>query len=597
MEEWKNIASRSNELLEKLDFIAQQAGDSIRNYLEKYDQHLKATASDHLDTLREKLEGNLELWNKEIRKKGEFEERLLQEYSNGMGWYQQEIQQLQGEKLNRETVLEQLRMEFLNERQRLSDEHNEQLISKAIEYSRLAEKQRQKQERRMNWHIRNTDEKNSQWQERVAAIQEEHARLIRMRAEEQVEHQKESQKASQQIWNLSSDLGKIKQELDTVEKLNEELKRKGLEELERKSKDYLEEIEQLRETNKDLREQFNDSEIRHKKSEQELTDYRKMLEEALQDAHQLQKSHDSEITQLKADLARDKALLEGEHRKQARADREKLEGLEQLVESLRKSKHERDEEHYKALEEINRKWQKELDQSLELVREAKASRYLQDAEIEALQQKVNSAQSRVQSLTDELGQMEETHQSAFDAQEKLELSKQEVEKSLDNLQRAFQDAESEKKSLGEQVAQLATRIQNTTKENESLETSLKTTRDKLTEKTREVVTASKEVQEGKQRLTYLQSQLDQIQKQETDSQSQIKQKDAQIEKLKLSLRQERNRREELSTTHKADREGNERKITELTAQLTAKVKYLKEVESAHNTRQQYSETSMSCRKP
>lgn len=62
------------------------------------------------------------------------------------------------------------------------------------------------------------------------------------------------------------------------------------------------------------------------------------------------------------------------------------------------------------------------------------------------------------------------------------------------------------------------------------------------------------------------------------------QKDSQLEKLKLTIKNERTRREELGTTQKADCERNERRMAELTTQLNSKVKHLKEVELSHSAR-------------
>ncbi|KAJ8127939.1 hypothetical protein O1611_g5698 [Lasiodiplodia mahajangana] len=575
LEEWKTLASQSNRVLGKLDAMAQQAGSGIRDFLERYDRHLKVTAAEHLDTLQKRLESSLELWNKEMSQKREFEERILQEYSKGN---QREIQQLKGDKLNKETALEQLRVEFANERRRLNDEYNNRLIVKSAEDSRLMEKQHRKQERLVNWHTRRelelartyqerADEKNNQWQEKLASAQAENARLIQARMEERAEQLKESQKASDQIRDLTSDLENTKQELDKMVEQNEELERKGLDELDIENKNHLREIEQLRKANNDLREQSKEFDIKHQRSEEELIKYRNMLTEAFQDTQKLQKLQNADTTRLKEEFRRDKALLEEEHQKQARANKEKLENLEQQVESQRKSKNEQEAEHHKAFEEISRKWQKELENSFKQVSEVNANRYVHEAEIETLRREVNSERNTIQNLTSELERTKEAHQSTLDARKQLELSKQGVEKNLTDLRRALQGAENEKKSLGEQLGRLETRIQTRTKENESLGSNLKAAEAKLASKVKEASAASKEGEEGKQQLASLRNRLEQVQKLQNDLQGQIKQKDSQIEKLKSSLKQ-----------------GNERKVTELTTQLNAKVKQLKEAESLHNAK-------------
>ncbi|KAJ2971584.1 hypothetical protein NUW58_g9374 [Xylaria curta] len=599
-EEWKTLASQTNKLLEQLDLMAQQVGSAILSYFGKYDEHLKTTASDHLNDLQRKLDGNMNSWNEEIQQRREFEEKLLKEYSSGISWYQREIQQLQGESLNKETALERLRIEFSNERQRLNDEHKEQLAAKIIEYSRLTEKQHRKQERLVNWHSKKADEKDEKWQQKLTSAQGEITRLLHMRVEEQVGFQKETQKAGEQIRILTSDLTQVKQELDAAEKLNRELEvligeskqkmtddfqedfqalREKVDGLDAKNKEYLEEIEQLSEAKKDLKEKSKTLKSEIRRHEQELTEYRKKAEEAPQGIQDLQKSHYTAIKQLEEELAREKTSSE-EHNRQISAEREKLARLEQLTESLRMSKHEQTEQHCKALEEnthrwqndidkMRLEWQKELDQLHEQIREAKANVFLKDANIRTLEQEVQAVQQRIQNVTSELSQAKEAQQSTLRAQAELEISKQEAERNLSELRRDLKGADDEKKSLIKQVAEQEAKIQTIMRENESLERSL---------------VDVKESEETKQRLASLVSRLEQTQKQLANCQLEIRQKDAQLEKLKVTLQQERSKREELGSTQKLDRQGQNRQIAELTAQLKAKSKQLKDVELSYNVR-------------
>ncbi|KAK5625370.1 hypothetical protein RRF57_001086 [Xylaria bambusicola] len=155
--------------------------DNIRDYLERYDQHLRDTASYHLQKLQRELEGNLSRLDEETRRQGEFEQNLLQEYKNTTTWYQHEVQSLQGQKSEKEASIEQLRAEFLNDRQRLYDEHRNELNTKATEYARLTEKQHRKQERLANWYNRRMDEKAEKWRTRLVSVQLENAHLINER--------------------------------------------------------------------------------------------------------------------------------------------------------------------------------------------------------------------------------------------------------------------------------------------------------------------------------------------------------------------------------------------------------------------------------
>jgi len=214
--EWMGLVLQSNQLLSKLDSMAQQAGENIRGYLTRHDQHLKTTASAHLDTLQKKLEGNLDLWNREMKQKIEFEEKLLQEYSNSLSWYQQEIQLLQGENSNKESALEQLRVEYLTERQRLNDEHQGHLNARHSEYSRLAEKYHHRQTRLVNWHSRQLEEKNEKWQERLVSAQQENTRLANLANEEQAKYSREVQQADERIRSLTAGLVRLKEELGSV---------------------------------------------------------------------------------------------------------------------------------------------------------------------------------------------------------------------------------------------------------------------------------------------------------------------------------------------------------------------------------------------
>ncbi|TGJ85816.1 hypothetical protein E0Z10_g2950 [Xylaria hypoxylon] len=611
-EEWKNLALQSNELLRKLDTMAQQVGDSTRSYLKKYDQQLSGTVSNHLETLQKKLEDNLDGWNQEIKQQREFEEKLLQEYRNGMTWYQHEIETLQEQRSNKEASLEQLRVEFSNERQRLNDDHIEQLNVKATEYTRLTEKQHRKQERLANWHTRKIDEKDDKWQERLASVQEKNAHLVRARNEKQVEHEREAQRAEEQILNLTTDLNKVKRDLDTVVNANQELEvllkeskqrapnefqalRDELDELDAKNIDHLEKIKHFRTATKDLEEQVRDSKENLKRCEQELIECRGRLGDAPREIQELHESHHTATEQLREDFAREKALLEEEYQTQIHAEQEKWEKLEQVAESLSNSKHKQAEQHCKVLEENTRnwedniskrriEWQKELDQAYDLVREVKAKMHSRDAKIESMQQEAQESQNRVHGLTAELDQTKEAQGSALQIQDELTLSKQAAEKRFSDLQWALESAENERKSLGEQVAQLGTDIQDTTRENESLEINLKAIKEKLAAKVEEASAALKESEEKTRQLTPLQNQVEKTQRQLLDSESQVRQKNSQLEKLRIALKNERNRREELGTKQRADREGSDHRIAELTTQLDARVKRLKEVELLHNSR-------------
>jgi kinesin family protein C1 len=503
-EEWRNLASRSNELLSKLDSMAQQAGDSICDYLEKYDQHVKTTASDHIDTLQKKLETNLDIWNKEMKQKREFEEKLLQEYGNGLSWYQREIQQLQGEKVSKETALEQLHKEFSNERQKLNDEYQEQLSAKQSEYSRLVEKHYRQQERLVNWHSRKLDEKNDKWQERLASEQQEIARLLHAMKEEQVKHQKETQeadgrlrnltsdltdtsrentrltqmleeeqtkyrnetqkadeqaqnlthtiraeqtkyqgearKADEEIRNLCSDITKARQELDLMSKQKQELEvlldgagqrvsdevqalRRELDEIDAKNKSHLQEIEQLRKVEVDVKEHVQGVEGKLRKCQEELVESRENVEEASKEIRKFQESHQIAIKKLREEYSKEKKLVQEEHEIQIRKEQEKQERLEQLTESLRNSKLEQTDLHCIALEERTRKWQdaidkkrgewqKELDQSNSLLNEARADILLRDTKIQTLQEEVEGVQEANQTLASELEQAKELSHEA-----------------------------------------------------------------------------------------------------------------------------------------------------------------------------------------
>ncbi|RWA03787.1 hypothetical protein EKO27_g11313 [Xylaria grammica] len=599
-EEWKTLALQSNELLGKLDTMAQQVGDNIRSYLEKYDQQVSGTVFNHLETLGRKLENNLGEWNQEMKQKREFGEKLLQECGNRMTQYQREIETLQGQKSDKEASLEQLRAEFSSERQRLNDEHIEQLNIKATEYTRLADKQQRKQERLTNWYIRKIDEKDDRWQERIASVQEKNADLVRASNEQQIEHEREARRADEEIQDLTAEFNKVKQDLDAMGKVNDELGvlvneskqrapdefhvlREELDELAAKNKDYLEEIKQFRVDTKDLKEQVRDSEENLKGCRQELVECRGKLEEAPR-----------KIQELEEAFVREKTLLEKEHQRHVRAEQEKLERLEQAADSVGNLRREQTEQHSKALEENARKWQddldkrriewqKELDQAHDLVREAEAKIHSRDAKIETLQQEVQESRNRVHNLASELDRMKETSKSAIKTQEELTHWKQAAEGHSRELQRALEGAENENKSLHEQVAQLRMSIQNTARENEALETNLKATKEELAARVKEVSAAPRE-SEQKRQLTILQSQVEQTQKQLLGSELQIKQKDSQLEKLRASLKNEQNRREEIDARHQSDREENERRIAELITQLDGQVKQLKEVESLHAMR-------------
>lgn len=190
------------------------------NYLGKYDQHLRDTASNHMENLQNKLEGNLSQWNEEMKQKSEFEEKLLQEYRNSTTWYQHEIQHLQGQKSEKEASLEQLRVEFLKERQKLNDKHKDELSVKATEHTRLSEKQRRRQEQLVHWYSRKLDEKDEKWQATLASVQEKNMHLVHERNEERVAYQKEAQNADEQIQNLTTNLTKLKYDFDAISKLN-----------------------------------------------------------------------------------------------------------------------------------------------------------------------------------------------------------------------------------------------------------------------------------------------------------------------------------------------------------------------------------------
>ncbi|GAW10818.1 hypothetical protein ANO14919_001530 [Xylariales sp. No.14919] len=587
-EEWKTLALQSNELLGKLDSMAQQVGDSIRSYLEKYDQQVSGTVFNHLETLGRKLENNLGEWNQEMKQKREFGEKLLQECGNRMTQYQREIETLQGQKSDKEASLEQLRAGFSSERQRLNDEHIEQLNIKATEYTRLADKQQRKQERLTNWYIRKIDEKDDRWQERIASVQEKNADLVRASNEQQIEHEREARRADEEIRDLTAELNKVKQDLDAMGKVNDELGvllneskqrapdefnalREELDKLAAKNKDYLEEIKQFRVDTKDLKEQVRDSEENLKGCRQELVECRGKLEEAPR-----------KIQELEEAFVREKTQLEKEHQRHIRAEQEKLKRLEQT------------EQHSKALEENARKWQddldkrriewqKELDRAYDLVREAEAKIHSRDAKIETLQQEVQESRNRVHNLASELDQMKETSKSAIKTQEELTHWKQAAEGHSRELQRALKGAENEKKSLQEQVAQLRMSIQNTARENEALETSLKATKEELAARVKEASAAPTESEQERQ-LTMFQSLAQQTQRQILEYELQIGQKETQLDNLEASLKNERNRREEMDARQRSDREENERRIAELITQLGGQAKHLKEVESLHAIR-------------
>ncbi|KAF2973439.1 hypothetical protein GQX73_g106 [Xylaria multiplex] len=603
---------QSNELLGKLDATAQQVGNSIRSYLEKHDHKFIGTVSECLDMLQRQLENNIERWNREMMRKREFEGELLKDYRNSMTWYQREIETLQRHNSDKEALLEQLRADFPNERQRLNDEYMKQINAKATEYTRLTEKQYRKQERLATWHSKKINEIEDKWQERLASVQEKNTHLVRTRIEQQVEHQMEARKADEKIRNLTRDLNNVKQDLDAMSKVNQDLEillneskqitpdesqalREELDELSTKNKDYLGEIEQFCRTTKDLEDKVRNYEENIKRCERELIGCKEKLGEAPREIQELQESHRTVIEQLKEDFTREKALSEKAHQQQIRAEQDKWARLEQVVESLRDSNHEQNEQHRKALEENTRtwqddiakrriEWQNELNRSYELVREAKAEVHARDAKIETLRQEAQGSLSRAQNLASEMNQTKEAQQSTLKVQEELTLAKQAAEKDLSNLRRALEGAENEKKSLSKQVTQLETNIQNTTEENKSLAINLKATAEKLTAKVKEVSAALQDSEEKKQQLVSLQSLVEQNQKQLLDSQSQIKQKDSELEQLRVNLKDEQNRREECDTEHKVDLDGNERRIAELTAQLDASVKQMKDVELSYNIR-------------
>ena len=223
----------------------------------------------------------------------------------------------------------------------------------------------------------------------------------------------------------------------------------------------------------------------------------------------------------------------------------------------------------------------ELDQSCVLVNEAKATILSKDTRIEALDLEARQTQNKMQVLTSELDQAKEVQQTGLKAQEELKLINQGLEKDLSSLRQSLKGARDEKKLFVEQVAKLEQDIQRTSKERETLEANLKTTRQKLAAKVKEATAALKELEEKTQQLTSLQSKAERTQKQLLESQSQVKQKDSQFDKLKLALKNERNRREELSAAQKADSE-NDRRVTDLTAQLNLKTKQLEIVEASHS---------------
>lgn len=308
-----------------------------------------------------------------------------------------------------------------------------------------------------------------------------------------------------------------------------EILREKLDEGNVKNKDYLEEIKQLRMVTKELNEQVGDSEESIKRCKQELIECGGKLEDIPREIRELQESHHTVTRELKEEFERGRTLLEEEHQTQIRIERDRLEKLERLAESLSNSKHELTEQHCKALEENIRKWQddinermvewqRELDQSYDLVREAKATIHSKDAKIETLDQGAQGTQNRIQSLTSELDRAKEAQQTALKLQEELKFLKQEIEKDLNDLRQALKGAENEKKQLGEQVAQLGSDIEDTTRENKSLEASLQATRQKLVAKVKEASAALKESGDKKQRLISLQGQVERTEKQLHDSQ-------------------------------------------------------------------------------
>ena len=410
--------------------MGQHIGNSIHSYLERYDQNLRDTTSHHWERLHEGLESSIGHLSEEMRRKGEFEENLLREYKNSTAWYQDEIRNLQGQKSEKEASLEQLRLEFLDERQKLNDEHKYELHAKVTEHMRLTERQHRKQQRLISWYDRRMDEKIEKWQTRLTAVEVEKAHLIDEINKDRLEHQKEAQKADEQMQKLAADLNQARRDFDAMSEAKQDLemrlsKGKQTDPLEfqalhqkladhdAKNKDYIEEINQLRAVEKDLNDKVRDSEENLERCERELLGYREKLEDAPREMQELQESHLTATRLLEEGFAKEKSKIEEEHQAQIRAERGKIERLEQLAGSLSNSKLEQTEQHCKALEDntnkwqedINKRraeWQRELDQSYELLREAKATIHSRDCKVESLKQDAQQAQGNIKALTSKL---------------------------------------------------------------------------------------------------------------------------------------------------------------------------------------------------
>ncbi|GAW25059.1 putative kinesin motor domain-containing protein [Rosellinia necatrix] len=554
LEERKRLGSQSIELLEKLDTIVQQVGESIRGYLGKYDEHMTVITSNHLDALRKTVEGNLDLWNEERRQKAEFEKERLREHAGVVGWYQREIEQLQRNNADKETALEQLRTESLGERERLSNQYKKELNDKVLECSRLLEAHRRRQERLVSWHSRKADETNNKWLEKLDSVQKQNIRLLRERIQEQADCQMEIRKSDERVQDLTSDLIHFKQELKTVGERNQELEkllstskqniphedveavRKELKELHVQLKDNLVETEQLRKTKWVLQEQLRDSEIELDSHRQEITKCKSRLEEAPQEIEALRNAHQAAAQQLQEDFAREKALTEENHERQIRVGKEKLERLEQLVGSLRSSNHEQAEHHRKVLEEnthrwqddaqrMRTEWQAELDESRRLVHEEKANTHKSDARIEILRRETEEAHARSLELASELEEARDAQRSALQTWEELKLASQDASKDMEDLRQALLRAEDEKRALSERVSQLDAESQARAAENESLESRLRDVTGSLAAKTEEASSAAEESRERGRQLA--------------ESRAQATHGETRLEQARLALREER----------------------------------------------------------